>query len=252
MTGNLKSSGKLFGALGGIWERIRRNPVPAIVVFLCIGGFFAFSELASEVMEGEGHSIDTSILLMMRTPGDLNDPLGPPWVEEMMRDITALGGVAVLTFVTISSAIYLYLIKRKDLMVYLLAAAGTGTLFSNLLKAGFGRPRPDIVPHEIVVYTASFPSGHSLVAAVVYLTIGVLLAQAQTSYRIKIYILSLAVVLTLLVGISRIYLGVHWPSDVLAGWLAGSAWAFMLWIVAHYYMRRYRLRDGESPPDGRN
>lgn len=250
MTGNLKSTDKLFAAAGKIWDIVRRNPFPAAALLLSACGFLAFSALAGEVMEGESSSIDTSILLMMRNANDLNDPLGPPWVEEMMRDITALGGVAVLTFVTLSAAIYLYLIKRKDLMVYLLAAAGTGTLFSNLLKAGFGRPRPDVVPHEIVVYTASFPSGHSLVAAVIYLTLGVLLAEAQPRYRIKIYILSLAITLTLLVGISRIYLGVHWPSDVLAGWLAGSAWAFMLWIVAHYYMNRYRARDAEIQPDG--
>lgn len=246
MTGNLKSGGKLFGAVGGIWDRVRRNPIPAAAFFLSACGFLAFGELAGEVLEGENHSIDTSILFMMRSPGDLDDPLGPPWVEEMMRDITALGGVAVLTFVTLASAVYLYLIRRKDLMLYLLAAAGTGTLFSNLLKAGFGRPRPDVVPHEIVVYTASFPSGHSLVAAVIYLTLGVLLAEAQTRYRLKAYILSVAIMLTLLVGISRIYLGVHWPSDVLAGWLAGSSWAFMLWIAAHYYMRRYRVRDEEG------
>ena len=249
MTGNSKFSGKLRGAARDMWDRIRSQPIPALVILLSAGGFFAFTELASEVMEGESHNIDTSILLMMRSPGDLDDPLGPPWVEEMMRDITALGGVAVLTFVTLSCAVYLYLVKRRDLMVYLLAAAGTGTLFSNLLKAGFGRPRPDVVPHEIVVYTASFPSGHSLVAAVIYLTLGVLLAEAQTRYRLKAYILSIAIILTLLIGISRIYLGVHWPSDVLAGWLAGSAWAFMFWIVAHY-MKKYRVRDTGLPPEG--
>jgi len=184
---------------------------------------------------------------MMRS-ADLADPIGPPWAEEMMRDITALGGVAVLTLVTIFSAIYLLLRKRKDLVLYLAAAAITGTVLSNLLKAGFSRPRPDIVPHEIFVYTASFPSGHSLVAAVIYLTLGVILAEAQTRYRLKIYILSVAIVLALLVGVSRIYLGVHWPSDVLAGWLAGSAWAFMFWIVAHYYMNKYNGQGPEGTP----
>ncbi len=246
MAGNSKFSGKMRSVAREILDRIRRQPIPALVILLSAGGFFAFTELASEVMEGESHNIDTSILLMMRSPGDLDDPLGPAWVEEMMRDITALGGVAVLTFVTLSCAVYLYLVKRRDLMVYLLAAAGTGTLFSNLLKAGFGRPRPDVVPHEIVVYTASFPSGHSLVAAVIYLTLGVLLAEAQPRYRLKVYILSIAIILTLLIGISRIYLGVHWPSDVLAGWLAGSAWAFMFWIIAHY-MKKYRVRDTGLP-----
>ena len=227
--------------------RIRRNPLPALAFFVSAAAFLAFAELAGDVIEGENHQIDTTILLMMRN-ADLANPLGPPWFEEMMRDFTALGGVAVLTLVTIFSAIYLLLIKRRDLMLYLAAAAITGTIFSNLLKAGFSRPRPDIVPHEIVVYTASFPSGHSLVAATIYLTLGVILAEAQTRYRIKIYILTVAVVVTLLIGISRIYLGVHWPSDVLAGWLAGTAWAFMLWIAAHFYMNKNKGRDPEGAP----
>ncbi|MCC6713569.1 MAG: phosphatase PAP2 family protein [Candidatus Dadabacteria bacterium] len=242
MTKNSRSGG-IFGAVGRIWDRIRRNPVPALAFLVSAAAFLAFAELAGDVLEGENRQIDTTILLMMRNGNDLANPLGPPWFEEMMRDITALGGVAVLTLVTIFSAIYLLLIKRRGLVLYLAAAAITGTIFSNLLKAGFGRPRPDVVPHEIVVYTASFPSGHSLVAAVIYLTLGVILAEAQTRYRLKIYILSVAIVLTLLVGISRIYLGVHWPSDVLAGWLAGTAWAFMLWIIAHYYTNKYRARD---------
>ncbi len=247
MTVDSRLSTKLYDAVLGILGRIRRNPLPALAFFVSAAAFLAFAELAGDVLEGENHQIDTTILLMMRS-ADLADPLGPPWFEEMMRDITALGGVAVLTLVTIFSAIYLLLIKRRDLMLYLAAAAVTGTIFSNLLKAGFSRPRPDIVPHEIVVYTASFPSGHSLVAAVIYLTLGVILAEAQSRYRIKIYILTIAVVVTLLVGISRIYLGVHWPSDVLAGWLAGSAWAFMLWIAAHYYMNKYNGRDPDGTP----
>ena len=247
MTVDSKISAKLYGGALGIWGRIRRNPLPALAFLVAAAAFLAFTELADDVLEGENHQIDTTILLMMRS-ADLADPIGPPWAEEMMRDITALGGVAVLTLVTIFSAIYLLLRKRKDLVLYLAAAAVTGTVLSNLLKAGFSRPRPDIVPHEIVVYTASFPSGHSLVAAVIYLTLGVILAEAQARYRIKIYILTVAVVVTLLIGISRIYLGVHWPSDVLAGWLAGTAWAFMLWIAAHFYMNKYKGRDPEGAP----
>ncbi len=247
MTVDSKLGVKLYCGALGIWGRIRRNPLPALAFLAAAAAFLAFTELADDVLEGENHQIDTTILLMMRG-ADLADPIGPPWAEEMMRDITALGGVAVLTLVTIFSAIYLFLKKRKDLVLYLAAAAITGTVLSNLLKAGFSRPRPDIVPHEIVVYTASFPSGHSLVAAVIYLTLGVILAEAQARYRIKIYILTVAVVVTLLVGISRIYLGVHWPSDVLAGWLAGTAWAFMLWIAAHYYMNKNKGRDPEGTP----
>jgi len=232
---------KLIPFMQKIREAILREPVPFVVLLLAAGGFFAFSKLASEVAEGESFKIDTLILHMMRNANDSNFPLGPPWLEEMMRDFTGLGGVGVLTIVTLSSAIYLYLIKRKDLMLYLIAAVGIGTIFSNLLKYGFGRPRPDLFPHGSITDTASFPSGHSLVAAIVYLTIGVLLAESQTRYRLKIYILSLAILIILLVGISRVYLQVHWPSDVLAGWLGGTAWALMFWIIAHYMRKDRRL-----------
>jgi len=241
MQGNSAIKKKLFHITQEIRNRILREPIPFVALLLTAAGFFAFSKLASEVVEGESFNIDTLILHMMRNANDPNLPLGPPWLEEMMRDFTGLGGVGVLTIVTLSAAIYLYLIKRKDLMLYLIAAVGIGTIFSNLLKYGFGRQRPDLFPHGSITDTLSFPSGHSLVAAIVYLTIGVLLAEAQTRYRLKIYILSLAILIILLVGISRVYLQVHWPSDVLAGWLGGTAWALMFWIIAHYMRKNRRL-----------
>ena len=220
---------------------VYKQPLLFTVILLCAGSFLAFSKLASEVLEGEGRAIDKQIMLLMRDPNDSTNPLGPGWFEETMRDITGLGGIAILTFITLASALYLFLINKKGLALYLLAAVGTGAMFSSLLKAGFDRPRPDLVPHDTIVYTASFPSGHSLIAAIVYLTLAALLAESQPRYRLKLYILSLAVVITLLIGISRVYLGVHWPSDVVAGWLGGSAWAFMFWIIAHYARRSHLL-----------
>ncbi|MBP7722881.1 MAG: phosphatase PAP2 family protein [Alphaproteobacteria bacterium] len=213
---------------------VYKQPLLSAIIFLCLGSFFAFSKLASEILEGEGRVIDTKILLLMRDANDHNNPLGPHWVEEIMRDITSMGGITMLTFITLASALYLFLINKKGLMVYLLATVSTGVVFINLLKIGFDRPRPDLIPHDVVTYTASFPSGHSLISAVVYLTLGSLLAEIQPRVQLKIYIISLAAFITLLVGISRIYLGVHWPSDVLAGWFGGAAWACMFWIIAHY------------------
>ena len=230
-------SQNLFRKMKLLQSAVYKQPLLFTVIFLCAGSFLAFSKLASEVLEGEGRIIDTQIMLLMREPNDSTNPLGPGWFEEMMRDISGLGGVAILTFITLASALYLFLINKKGLALYLLAAVGTGAVFSSLLKAGFDRPRPDLVPHGSIVYTASFPSGHSLIAAIVYLTLAALLAESQPRYRLKIYFLSLAIVMTLLIGISRVYLGVHWPSDVVAGWLGGSAWAFMFWIIAHYARR---------------
>ena len=230
-------SQNLFRKMKLLQSAVYKQPLLFIVIFLCAGSFLAFSKLASEVLEGEGRAIDTQIMLLMREPNDSTNPLGPGWFEEMMRDISGLGGVAILTFITLASALYLFLSNKKGLALYLLAAVGTGAMFSSLLKAGFDRPRPDLVPHGSIVYTASFPSGHSLIAAIVYLTLAALLAESQPRYRFKIYSLSLAIVMTLLIGISRVYLGVHWPSDVVAGWLGGSAWALMFWIIAHYARR---------------
>ncbi len=224
----------LFRKIKLLQSAVYKQPLLFTVIFLCAVTFLAFSKLASEVLEGEGRSIDTQIMLLLREPNDSTNPLGPKWFEEMMRDISGLGSVAILTFITLASALYLSLINKKGLALYLLAAVGTGAMFSSLLKAGFDRPRPDLVPHGTTVYSASFPSGHSLIAAIVYLTLAALLAESQPRYRLKIYFLSLAIVMTLLIGISRVYLGVHWPSDVVAGWLGGSAWAFMFWIIAHY------------------
>lgn len=232
---------KLITFIHNIRIAIIREPIPFVVLLLAAGGFFAFSKLASEVVEGESLKIDTLILHMLRNSADSSYPWGPQWLEEMMRDFTGLGGVGVLTLVTLSAAIYLYLIKRKDLMVYLLTAVGIGTIFNNLLKYVFGRARPELFPHGSITDTASFPSGHSLVAAIVYLTIGLMLAEAQKRYSIKTYILSLSILIILLVGISRVYLQVHWPSDVLAGWLGGTAWALMFWIIAHYMRKGRRM-----------
>ncbi len=209
---------------------------------LCLVGFFTFSKLVSEVLEGESRTLDTTILMLLRDPKNSDNLWGPGWFQEMMRDITGLGGIAILTLITIASSAYFLVIRKRGLALYVLCSVGTGMLFSNLLKMHFDRPRPDLVPHGSIIYTASLPSGHALMSAVVYLTLGALLAEAQRSRNLKIYIMSLAALITVLVGISRVYLGVHWPSDVIAGWLAGASWALMFWLVVQYIRTANQLR----------
>lgn len=211
---------------------------------LAAGGIWAFVELADEVVEGDTASLDRTLLLALRSPGDLADPLGPPWVEELFRDFTALGGVGVLMLLTLAVAGFLLLDRRVRAAMLVLASVGGGFVLSTLLKQLFSRPRPDLVPHESFVYTASFPSGHSMMAAVTYLTLGALLARVQPRRQVKAYLLVLAALVTLLVGISRVYLGVHWPTDVLAGWAAGAIWALLSWLVARWLQRR-----GQVEPD---
>ena len=229
----------------------RQELVPLILLVLIAGGVWTFIELADEVSEGETRAMDRAVLLALREPADLSDPLGPVWLEEVVRDFTALGGFAVLTLLTLAVCGYLLLDGKKHLALLLLAAVAGGLLGSHLLKAGFERPRPDVVPHRVVVSSASFPSGHSMQAAATYLTLGALLARVQKRRRLKVFSLALAAFLTLLVGFSRLYLGVHWPTDVLAGWTAGGVWAFLCWAVALGLQRRGAIeKPGETVEDG--
>ena len=160
--------------------------------------------------------------------------------------MTALGGIGVLTFLTLAAAGYLWLSGKRRSMLLLLVSVGGGQLLSTLFKRGFERPRPDLVPHEALVYTASFPSGHAMMAAVTYLTLAAMLARVQPSRVLKVYILALAMIVTVAVGVSRVYLGVHWPTDVLAGWTAGAAWALVCWTLASRLAQRGAV-EPETP-----
>lgn len=226
---------------------VRQELVPLILLVLIAGGVWAFIELADEVSEGETKALDRAVLLALREPADLSDPVGPSWMEEAGRDFTALGSMVVLSLLTLTICGFLLLDGKKRVALLVLAAVAGGILGSHLLKSVFQRPRPDVVPHRAVVSSASFPSGHSMQAAATYLTLGVLLARVQKRRRLKVYILALAAFLTFLVGLSRVYLGVHWPTDVLAGWTAGGAWAVLCWAVALRLQRRGAVeKPGES------
>lgn len=221
-----------------------------LVVMLCLvvvsGGLWLFIELADEVTEGETHSIDEQLLLALRTPADHSDPLGPGWVEEMGRDFTALGSVGVLTLMILGTLGYLLLSRHYRTALFTLVVAIGGVLLTVFLKSGFNRPRPDLVPHGMEVYSASFPSGHAMMSAIAYLTLAAILTQVVTRWRLKVYLLSMAVFLTVLVGISRVYLGVHWPSDVIAGWAVGGVWASACLLVAYWMQRRGVMRPTQD------
>jgi undecaprenyl-diphosphatase len=232
--------------------RFRLNELgPLISVAAVSLGLWGFAELAGEVSQGGTAGIDRRILLGLRNPDDLSDPIGPTWFEEAARDMTALGGHAVLGIVSLATLAYLMMTGKRQAALFLLVAVGGGMLLSAGLKLGFERARPDLVPHHARVYTASFPSGHAMLSAVVYLTLAALLARVQSERRVKTMIIVLAVLLTLLVGMSRVYLGVHWPTDVLAGWCGGAAWASLCWFVALQLQRRGRVEHANRDPQQR-
>jgi undecaprenyl-diphosphatase len=218
-----------------------------LAVLLAAGGGLSFIQIADEVREGEADHIDRAILLALRDSGDLSDPLGPRWVEEIGRDLTALGGTGVLLLITTAVIGYLALTKKPRTVALLLFSVLGAIAVVHSLKWLFDRPRPDLVPHLSYVLTPSFPSGHSMLSASVYLTLGTLLARIEKSLVIKAYLLLWAFLLAFLVGASRVYVGVHWPTDVLAGWAAGAAWASLCWVVAHALERRGSL-DSPSHP----
>ena len=220
----------------------RRWPSLLSLQVLVFGGValavLAFLRLAHEMAEGETRAFDTALLLMFRDPANLGQPVGPGWLKLTMLDLTALGGTAVLTLVALGSIGFLAANRRWARAVFLAAAIGGGALLNIVLKIGYARPRPDIVVHLVDVSSQSFPSGHAMNAAVVYLTLGVLGSRAVKGTAARAYLVAAAVFLTLIVGFTRVYLGVHWPTDVLAGWAAGAAWATFCWLAAEQLRRR--------------
>ncbi|HEY0339127.1 MAG TPA: phosphatase PAP2 family protein [Burkholderiales bacterium] len=220
-------------------RQLHRVELPVLILIALVAvGVWVFAAVADAVLEGAWRAVDVAVIVAMRNPANLSDPIGPRWVEEMARDFTALGGVAVLLTLTLATVGYLILAERRRIAVFVLVAVCGGMVLSSLFKTAFDRPRPELVPHLSYVYSTSFPSGHSMMSAVTYLTLGTLLARIHKRRAVKIYFLGLATLLTLAIGISRVYLGVHWLTDVVAGWAAGATWAILCWLVALWLQQR--------------
>jgi undecaprenyl-diphosphatase len=239
--------------VGLIWRTLHRLEFQTLALLVAaVGAIWTFLGLADEVSEGETRQIDRTLILMLRTAADPADPLGPRWFEEVMRDITALGGFTFLTlFVIIAvAALAFYRERRQALVLGVSIALAAGA--NDLLKLMFDRARPDLVSHGSYVYTHSFPSGHSMLSAATFLTTAAILSSFQAQRRAKAFIFTIAVLLTVSVGVSRVYLGVHWPTDVLGGWTLGAAWALIARIVLSLWREvspaeAEPLRERESP-----
>lgn len=222
----------------------RRHHVDSEIlpVFLVLAAtLLGFIMLASEVLEGETFAFDRWLLRVLREPADHSIPVGPGWLQEFMIDATALGGVSLLTLITGLAAGYLLARRKLRTAAFLTFAVLSGAALSTLLKVGFVRPRPDLVAHLVDVHTASFPSGHAMNSAITYLTLSALLARSEKDRRVRIYLLSVGIGLTILIGLSRVYLGVHWPTDVVAGWCVGGAWAILCSLIAKALQRRKEI-----------
>lgn len=232
------------------WQKRVRNRslaelAPFAILALIAALIAGFARIAGAIVSGDTYRFDQRLLLALRDPADHADPIGPAWIEHVMRDITSLGSFTVVVVTTLVVIGYLLIDGKRAAALFVLISILGGIALSELLKHLFARPRPDLVAHLVDVQTTSFPSGHAMLSAVTFLTLGALLTRVQGSRRLKIYMISTAILLTLLVGGSRVYLGVHWPTDVLAGWCAGASWAMACWLVARWLQDRGEI----EPPD---
>jgi undecaprenyl-diphosphatase len=193
--------------------------------------------------------IEESILQAFRQAEDPTQVIGPDWLHGAAIDFTALGGTPVVTLIAMLVVGYCLLRRNWRNGLFVAVAIGLGAVFNSILKALYARARPDVVPHLTEVTSASFPSGHSMMASITYLTLGALLARASESHRERAYFIIVAVLLTVLVGFTRVFLGVHYPSDVLAGWSAGIAWALACSAVALWLQHRGELGKIQTKED---
>jgi len=217
--------------------RIARTEIAALSALLIIAlGVMTFIEVADDMTEADGQMFDQAVLHWLQPVA--GQPRGPWWLQEAAADLTSLGGISVLTLFAVIAFSFL-LIQRKRLSALLLVVGLIGGVaLSEGLKALFERERPPVAYQAVETLNASFPSGHALLSTVFYLTLGVMLTRAFPQKRFKAFVLGSAILIALLIGLTRVYLGAHWATDVLAGWCAGAAWAMALWLVAYAVERR--------------
>ena len=202
-------------AAAGLRFLLRFETGALVLSILAASALWAFFSLAGEVAEGDTRTFDRQAILLLRNPADLSDPIG-------FTLVTVTTVVGVLAFVFHG---------RLRHALVLAGAVLLSWMSSETTKLLYGRERPDLVPHGAYVYSGSFPSGHSTMAAATFLTLAILIASLEPKRRTKALVYGLALLVLVTVGLSRVYLGVHWPSDVLAGWTLGAVWALLGWIV---------------------
>lgn len=213
--------------------------VAGAVLFLSV---FCFVAIADEMSEGEFHEAEERLLISLREESDPRRPVGPAWLETWAIELTAIGSGPVLALMVLLVAGYFVVAQRFGAAFFIVAVSISGALLSSLLKHLYDRDRPSVVPHLAEVASGSFPSGHSMASSLIYLALGAVLAQSAARWRERIYFIAAAFFLAFLVGLTRVYLGVHYPSDVLGGWAAGLGWALLCWMIAYWLRQKKSMR----------
>ncbi len=225
----------------------QRDIVVVVSLFLIVALLLGFMQIADAVGDDE-LAFEQRLMLALREPGAPQDPIGPHWFENMWLNLTALGSGDVVTLIALIVLGYLAIVREwRMALVFTIAMIGAA-LGGTMLKGAFDRPRPEVIGRMIEVGSLSFPSGHSLISAVVYPTLGAMLARLVKHVRIKLYFVAVALLLMVLVGASRVYLGVHYPSDVLAGWMLGLGWAIACWTMLRALQRKHVVEPPGIPP----
>ncbi|WP_103224077.1 phosphatase PAP2 family protein [Roseibium marinum] len=219
-----------------------------IVTGFCV---VVFTLTAMAVGSGVSVNVDREVLLWFRSAEDTANAWGPAWFEEAAAEVTTLGGYTILSIVVFLTAVSLFLLRRKTAAVFLLSAVVSGSLLSSLAKLFFSRPRPDLVVHMDLTFTSSFPSAHAMVSTFTWLTLAAIATRFVPRRAMRVFVVASAVTIAVLVGLSRVYLGVHWPSDVLAGWAFGGAWAGICWLLANWLGRRLPRHEEFGNADAR-
>ncbi len=207
----------------------RPRRMPYVLAGLTALLLWGFASVSDEVIEGETTTFDDAVTAFFRERTDPTQLWGPGWFQEAVRDVTGLGSFTVLGFILVVTVLYFVMSSRVRTAAFVGLSVIGGTILSTGLKYVFDRPRPDMA-EAARVFTASFPSGHATMSAVVFLTLGLLLAEATDRRRLKAFFVGLGIFMTVAIGLSRVYLGVHYPTDVIAGWALGAAWALVCWV----------------------
>ncbi len=219
-----------------VFETLFKFLVPKFLLISggCLLALMAFIEITENVLNNDVVALDQVTLRQIQAPLDGNGYLQSALITDFARDITALGSPGVLVIITVITCGFLLTVKQYRTALFIGASTLSGGLILGLLKFWFNRPRPAPIPQDLFVNSTSFPSGHAMGSTLVFLTIAVLLTRIITNRTSKIYVLIVAFILSGLIGLSRVYLGIHWPSDVAAGWAAGMFWALLWWGCADF------------------
>ena len=215
-------------------------------LIMMLTGLAVFTALAAQLGTPSVQRFDETVVRSLRNAEDLAQPIGPAWFKELARDFTALGGYGILSTITILVTTFLHLERRPARAHFVVVAIVAGYSLSMTLKALIARPRPDIVPWLSHVHSSSFPSGHSMMSAVVYLSLGLMLSDLTSRRLVKTFVVVAPLTISALVGLSRVYMGVHYPTDVVAGWWLGISWSLACWLAIRRWQAFREVRKALS------